>query len=74
VSDRSPRDGSPDGVDEIFVAKRLGDEIESALSGYADRRRNAAMGGDDDNRKLRIEDSEALQHLVAAKVRHPHVQ
>ena len=74
VSDRSPRDGPLHGLDEMFVAKGLGDEIESALSGYAHRRRNAAMGGDNDHRQVRIEKSEALQHLVAAEVRHPHVQ
>ena len=32
------------------------------------------MGGDDDDRQVRIEDSQALEHLVAAKVGHPHVQ
>ena len=72
--DRAPRHRPLHGVDEMFVAKRLGDEIESAFAGHADRRGNAAVGGDDDDRQLRIEQSQALQHLVAAEVGHPHVQ
>ena len=74
VNERSPRDGSLHGGDEMFLAKRLGDEIESALPGHADRRGNAAMGGDDDDRQVRIEQSQALQHFVAAEVGHAHVQ
>ena len=67
-------DGGADGLEEILVVDRLGEEINRAALHGAHAHRDVAVAGEEDDRDLAAPGDQRLLQLQAVQARHRHVQ